>query len=197
MTLPVAGWYDDPADAEQLRWWTGTMWSDARERRVPAPPIAPEAAAEPDSVPEVSPFAADPSAPLPYGPAAVTGATGALPTDSSPAGPPELPPFARPAAVTEIPAAPAAPVRSVGAQLRRANPLAFTGLLVGFLALVFNPLGGPGLLTLVLGIMGLRRANELKRRGAAGTGLAWAIAALVLGGIAAVRVAAKLIGMAG
>jgi hypothetical protein len=75
--------------------------------------------------------------------------------------------------------------------------LAFTGLLGGFLALVFNPLGGPGLLTLVLGIMGLRRANELKRRGTAGTGLAWAIVALVLGGIAAARVAAKLIGMAG
>lgn len=26
MTLPVAGWYDDPQDATRLRWWDGVRW---------------------------------------------------------------------------------------------------------------------------------------------------------------------------
>jgi hypothetical protein len=216
MTLPVAGWYDDPADAEQLRWWTGTAWSDARAQReaeaAVAPPVAPPVPAPPVlppiPVPD-APLFAESSAPLPYGPAAVTGATVTPPTGSSPTAPPELPPFARPtAAATDVPAVPsvpalqAAPAAPAGpaplssfAQLRKANPLAFTGVLVGLLALLFNPLGGPGLLTLILGMMGLLRANDLKRRGAAITGLTWAIVALVLGGIAAVRVVAKVIGM--
>jgi hypothetical protein len=211
MTLPVAGWYDDPADAEQMRWWTGTAWSDARAQReaepAAAPPVAPPVPAPPVIPPAPVPDAplfAESSAPLPYGPAAVTGATGTPPADSSLAAPPELPPFARPtAAATDVPAVPTTPAAPAGpaplssfAQLRKANPLAFTGVLVGLLALLFNPLGGPGLLTLILGIMGLLRANDLKRRGAAITGLVWAIVALVLGGIAAARVAAKFIGMA-
>jgi len=218
MTLPVAGWYDDPADAKQLRWWTGTTWSDARAQReaepAAAPPVAPRVAPPvpaPPVIPPVpvpdAPLFAESSAPLPYGPAAVTGATGTPPSHSSPTTPPELPPFARPtAAATDVPAVPsvpAAPAAPAGpaplskfAQLRTANPLAFTGVLVGLLALLFNPLGGPGLLALILGIMGLLRANDLKRRGAFITGLTWAIVALALGGIAAVRVVAKLIGMA-
>ena len=26
--LPSAGWYADPQDAAQLRWWDGARWSD-------------------------------------------------------------------------------------------------------------------------------------------------------------------------
>lgn len=26
MTLPVAGWYEDPQDATRLRWWDGVRW---------------------------------------------------------------------------------------------------------------------------------------------------------------------------
>jgi hypothetical protein len=199
MTLPVAGWYDDPADARLLRWWTGTEWSGATERRLPQAPAAPEVAAAP-------------ATPLPYGPASVTGAPAApacAPASvSSPVGPPALPPFVQgdhPAGQDEAPItapatppapAPNAPTPSAFKQLHQGNPLAFTGALVGAAALVFNPLGGPGLLALIFGIMGVVRAGALKRRGAAVTGIGWAVAALVLAGIVIVRALVNLFGMA-
>jgi hypothetical protein len=31
--LPPPGWYDDPTDPTQERWWDGTMWSDQTRRR--------------------------------------------------------------------------------------------------------------------------------------------------------------------
>ncbi len=34
--LPAAGWYPDPHDAAQQRWWDGVAWSDARQ---PAPRV--------------------------------------------------------------------------------------------------------------------------------------------------------------
>jgi hypothetical protein len=222
MTLPVAGWYDDPADAQLLRWWTGTEWSDARERRQPHAPVT-EPVADPVGEPVAEPVAevatgpaTEPEAPLPYGPASVSGATAAPASVSAasvsdaPTGPPPLPPFALgdhtggEAAIraAEIPvplpspAAVAAPSPSTFAQLRKGNPLAFTGVLVGLAALVFNPLGGPGLLALIFGIMGMVRAGDLKRRGATVTGVGWAIAALVLAGIVIIRAFANLFGMA-
>ena len=182
MTLPVAGWYDDPADAQLLRWWTGTEWSGARERRRTAPPVAPQVADVP---------AVEPEAPLPYGPASVTGVAAAPSSVSGPAGPPPVPPSpvdgpaAAPAVPVPAPFPTAAP--SGFTQLRTGNPLALTGLLVGLVALVFNPLGGLGLLTIVFGIMGVVRANELKRRGAAVTGFSQAVVALVLAGLAFIR----------
>jgi hypothetical protein len=30
--MPEAGWYDDPADAARLRYWTGTTWGPVKER---------------------------------------------------------------------------------------------------------------------------------------------------------------------
>jgi hypothetical protein len=228
MTLPVAGWYDDPSDAQLLRWWTGTEWSDATERRLVAPPVPPVAPVEPsvepsvadvsDAEPLAKPVAkptpeptvepnAEPEAPLPYGPASTTGvgaAVGATASATGPTGPPPLPPFAVPAQPSTQPgtqpagpvALPATPATSSFAQLRRGNPLAFTGVLVGLVALVFNPLGGLGLLTLIFGTIGLVRALELKRRGTAVTGLGWAIVALALGGIAALRLLGNFVGLA-
>lgn len=48
MTLPEAGWYTDPHDVQQNRWWTGVGWSEHQQTRaqqaapvfVPAPPEA-------------------------------------------------------------------------------------------------------------------------------------------------------------
>lgn len=46
-TLPAAGWYADPQDAAQLRWWDGSQWSahtaPAPQPAAPAPaPAAPQ-----------------------------------------------------------------------------------------------------------------------------------------------------------
>lgn len=56
-SLPIAGWYPDPEDATQTRWWNGVSWSDHRQPATPAaaaePPAATPAAAAP-----VNPYAA-------------------------------------------------------------------------------------------------------------------------------------------
>lgn len=31
MTLPDAGWFPDPQNADRLRWWDGRMWSEATQ----------------------------------------------------------------------------------------------------------------------------------------------------------------------
>jgi hypothetical protein len=38
---PDAGWYTDPEDSQQVRWWNGVAWSDQRTPLVPQPtPVA-------------------------------------------------------------------------------------------------------------------------------------------------------------
>jgi hypothetical protein len=42
---PAAGWYADPADASQERWWDGTQWSATTRPLVQTPPTPPAYAA--------------------------------------------------------------------------------------------------------------------------------------------------------
>jgi uncharacterized membrane protein YhaH (DUF805 family) len=39
--MPEAGWYDDPEDATQLRYWDGSRWTDERMPRETPPPPPP------------------------------------------------------------------------------------------------------------------------------------------------------------
>jgi uncharacterized membrane protein YhaH (DUF805 family) len=45
--MPEAGWYDDPDDATQLRWWDGSRWSDERRPREDVPPPPPPTSSVP------------------------------------------------------------------------------------------------------------------------------------------------------
>jgi len=59
--MPEAGWYEDPEDVTLLRYWDGGRWTDERQRREPAPPEPPPAAA---STPTPPP--ADTASPSPW-----------------------------------------------------------------------------------------------------------------------------------
>lgn len=65
--LPSAGWYADPQDAAQLRWWDGARWSD---HTAPVPqPTAPALAGPLPTVPkygEMAPVAAQAVAAQPF-----------------------------------------------------------------------------------------------------------------------------------
>ena len=52
---PVPGWYQDPADANSVRYWDGAAWTHQVQPRPVAPPVAPPPPPA-QSVPSASPF---------------------------------------------------------------------------------------------------------------------------------------------
>ena len=57
MTVTPAGWYPDPQDASQLRYWDGQSWTDHT-----APSAPPASPAAPPPPPASSPYGGDPGA---------------------------------------------------------------------------------------------------------------------------------------
>jgi len=49
--MPEAGWYDDPEDAAQLRYWDGGRWTEQRQPRETPPPPPPPAPSVPSAPP--------------------------------------------------------------------------------------------------------------------------------------------------
>ena len=50
--MPEPGWYDDPQDATQVRWWDGARWTEQRRPREaaePPPPPAPPTPPPPEA----------------------------------------------------------------------------------------------------------------------------------------------------
>ena len=67
--MPEAGWYDDPENAGQLRWWDGSRWTEQRQPRMdaedtPPPPPVPGSAVGPASMPSSRGVPARPARPV-------------------------------------------------------------------------------------------------------------------------------------
>jgi hypothetical protein len=166
--LPIAGWYPDPEDEANDRWWNGATWSDHRRPRNAGAGWAPAAAPA-----TAAPAAAVPSAAVPTAAAPATAApTGAAPAAVAPAAAPAYQPYAPAYAPNYAPAQ----------QMR--NPTAFAGMLTSLIGLMFNWIlfGAPGIVGAIISFIGLRRANELLRHGVTtGNGRGMAIGGIVAG----------------
>jgi hypothetical protein len=55
-----AGWYEDPADPDRVRWWNGVGWTEHTERKPGAQSTAGQAAPEPAPAPEPARAATEP-----------------------------------------------------------------------------------------------------------------------------------------
>jgi hypothetical protein len=121
LTLPVPGWYPDPAGIAAYRWWDGVDWTEGtHDGAMPHAPAAPTAAplpAEPAAFPPIAPepvapaaLAPEPAEPEPaaFEPVVFEAAVfepAARPTASAPASAPAFASVATPAPAS----APAAP----------------------------------------------------------------------------------------
>ena len=122
--LPSAGWYADPQDAAQLRWWDGARWSE-HTAPVPQPAaVAPVAAV-------AVPVLAGPLPTVPkYGEMAdpATQAAAAQPVSAQPvsAQPSSAQPFVAPSYTAQSTAAQPYPTQSYAAQPYAAQPYGMT-----------------------------------------------------------------------
>lgn len=166
--LPPAGWYVDPYDADQRRWWSGTEWTDHVRTVLPTPTPAYVAA---PAVMNVRPMAVDARGSI-RDLAADLGATRTA---------------GHAAAFTT-------PIQTLGtvATARQTvpwyekperNPVATAGFVFGVLALLANPAAVMSVFALLLGAIGLAKSSgtfqAIGRRRAV-----WAIVLGIIGGLA-------------
>jgi len=165
VSLPAAGWYTDPRDAAQRRWWDGAQWTNhvrpvvSSPVRLQQPPAQARSASMRSSIQDL---AADLGG-SPRGAVAAAAAHG------------------RHAAQTAVvaPARPGAARPAVSwAQLPTPNGPARASLVLGILSILVNPVLVLSVIAFVTGGAGLARA-------AGGSGRRQAIAGLVLGVVGA------------
>lgn len=154
--LPVAGWYPDPEHETQDRWWDGTAWSDHRRPREAAA-VAPAAAAAPAATAGYAYVPADTQ--NPYGTSTVPYAGAPLqPYGTAPAYP-----YGYPQPPQNVPAL-----------------VGFILALVGFAIGIFI-YGLLGLAGGIVSIVGLVKANKMKKAGLPGHRYGMAMAGVIVG----------------
>jgi len=166
-----AGWFPDPEDATQLRYWDGAAWTDHRH------PADPAAAAAASAVPVADTAASEAATPviatpdIPVAPAAAAEApqyayapTGTVP----PTAPGVVPAYGAPGAV--------APAQNVPALIGLI--LAIVGTVLGLVLGAFVLLGIAGG---VVSIVGMVQANKMRAAGLPGDRRGLALAGIIVG----------------
>lgn len=175
--LPPAGWYADPRDQNQERWWSGEAWTDHIRSGLPTPPPPP--AMTTANVPVQASDSWSPISPTGAPELQLTGDTyGSAHTTITPTAPQTS--FSH-----TVPTSPsdrytqkqikAAEYRAA----RRRNIYGYLGCVLGLIAMIFDFFGIPSILAIVFGSIGIAAAGRLG--GGKGTGVGWSISGLVLG----------------
>ena len=166
--LPPAGWYTDPANADQQRWWGGVSWTDHVQEIpfVPEPvvlsrPAMLEDPAEDNAVESATQVAVQ----APVEP----GRSPAQATDEPSVQVAGQPGVTQATALAREPAPARSSVRRIDAHRivytpdegpAKANTPALVSLVLGIVSILVNPLLLVGIAALILGIIGLRRASR-------------------------------------
>lgn len=171
-----AGWFPDPEDAAQLRYWDGAAWTDHRHPADPAAAAAATAVPVADTVtPDAAtPDAATPEAPTPDIPVAPIAAAEtpqfayAPSANVPPTAPGVVPAYGAPGAV--------APAQNVPALIGLI--LAIVGTVLGLVLGVFVLIGIAGG---VVSIVGMVQANKMRAAGLPGDRRGLALAGIIVG----------------
>jgi hypothetical protein len=181
--LPPAGWYTDPSDAGQQRWWGGVSWTDhVQEIPFTPQPLLPASPGVPEDRAEDAPAQTDIEEPaqLPAQVAAQAQATVESPVQALVASSAKSAvqssvqsPVQSPVVQATAPPIEPAPARSSVQRIdahrivytpdegpAKTNTPALVSLVLGIVSILVNPLLLVGIAALILGIIGLRRASS-------------------------------------
>ncbi len=163
LSVPPPGWYQDLSDPGLQRWWDGTQWTEHTASNAPAE----ASVVVPEPVIAAEAFPVQHVAPPEPAPIIVPSHDGHLRGYAPPPTTPPLSPMQLSRMPSELPA----------------NTVATRGMIFSLVSLALNPLLIVGIIGIVQGVRGLRRApNFLPERANKGQ----AIAAVVVGAFSTV-----------
>ncbi|THG33256.1 DUF2510 domain-containing protein [Naasia lichenicola] len=170
--LAVApGWYQDPRDADLIRWWDGAAWSRQTEPR-PAEvenPVATGYVAPTQTPAYQAPAYQAPGFELPaYAPEQAAAAAAYVPMQVRV---PTHALYQRPAKRGDR-----------DREVRRANPLAWTGIVLALVGMIFSGWFIPSIVGIIFSAIGLSKSSTLARTRGFPLGRGHAIAGLIVGG---------------
>ncbi|TFB47000.1 DUF2510 domain-containing protein [Cryobacterium tagatosivorans] len=174
MTIPNPGWYPDPENGMQDRWWNGVSWSEQRKVRVADGAGLAGSGANIPAVSHITNATDVGDLPAAAAAKAQSWATGS--TAYPPSAGYRIPDDHSPSTGTAT---------GTGAARRSADP-AMRGLVLSLGSLVFNPYGILGILGVVFSAVGLARSGHPLSSGVGVARNAVAIAGLVIGGLVTV-----------